>query len=404
MIPPKESWFEFSDFEEKLKFMVDHKLVSQSSTYPKTLVYSGGYRSDPTNCTLMGYYERESISVIQIENELHCINTDYLAEMQSGFSSSSAPEKYVVLDLETTGINHNKDKIIEIAAVKYHHGIECDVFEALVNPQCIITDTISAITGIHQCDIVDAPVMIDILPEFKEFIGDLPFVAHNASFDKAFLSDSYAELGYNFSNKSIDTLKLAQKAFPGLESYKLESLKYVLNLQTQVSHRALPDVYTTAALFERCNEQLLKAQTEKIDEKDPASSRVIEAETKPVRTPAKRWNTAKSPKASEFAPTVETIDTSNPLYEKNIVFTGELSIGRAEAMQIAVNCGAIVKSSVSHKTNYLVVGKQDKTLVGDDGLSTKEEYAYKLNGEGKANIVFLNEEQFLQLAKGAVCV
>lgn len=404
MIPPKGSWFEFSDSEEKLKFMIDHKLVSPSSTHSRTLIYSGGYRSEPTNCTLLGYYKRESVSVIQIENELHCITTDYLAEMQAGFSASSAPEKYVVLDVETTGINHNKDKIIEIAAVKYHHGVEFDVFESLVNPQCIIPDTVSAITGIHPCDIIDAPTIIDVLPDFKEFLGDLPFVAHNASFDKAFLSDSYAELGYNFSNKSIDTLKLAQKAFPNLESYKLESLKHILNIQTQVSHRALPDVYTTAALFEKCNEQLRKAQIEKIGEKDLALVPALEPESKPKRPPIKYWKAEKSPKASELVPTVETIDTSNPLYGKNIVFTGELSIARAEAMQIAVNCGAIVKSSVSRKTNYLVVGTQDKTLVGDDGLSTKEECAYKLNSEGKATVVFLNEEQFLQLIKGAVCV
>ena len=53
---------------------------------------------------------------------------------------------------------------------------------------------------------------------------------------------------------------------------------------------------------------------------------------------------------------------------------------------------------------YDVVSAQDKALVGEDGLSTKEEYAYKLNNEGKANVTFLNEEQFLQLVKGEVPV
>ena len=101
---------------------------------------------------------------------------------------------------------------------------------------------------------------------------------------------------------------------------------------------------------------------------------------------------------------VDSVDESNPLFGKTIVFTGQLSMERTEAMQLAVNCGAVVKSAVSRKTNYLVVGVQDKALVGDDGMSTKEEKAYALNTSGAANINILSEEVFLKLAKGEVTV
>ena len=74
-------------------------------------------------------------------------------------------------------------------------------------------------------------------------------------------------------------------------------------------------------------------------------------------------------------------------------------MSRAEAMQIAVNSGAVVKTSVSRKTDYLVVGKQDLTLVGDDGRSTKEEKAYALNADGKAVIQIIDEAEFLRLSK-----
>ena len=79
------------------------------------------------------------------------------------------------------------------------------------------------------------------------------------------------------------------------------------------------------------------------------------------------------------------------------MFTGELHISRAEAMQLAVDVGAKVTSSVSKKTDYVVVGKQDLALVGEDGMSTKEERAHALNSEGVANIQIIGEAEFLAL-------
>ena len=74
-------------------------------------------------------------------------------------------------------------------------------------------------------------------------------------------------------------------------------------------------------------------------------------------------------------------------------------MNRVEAMQIAVNSGAIIRTDVSRKTDYLIVGMQDKALVGDDGMSSKEEKAYALNAEGKASIRIIDEAEFLRLAQ-----
>lgn len=68
-------------------------------------------------------------------------------------------------------------------------------------------------------------------------------------------------------------------------------------------------------------------------------------------------------------------------------------------MQLAVNVGAIVKTSVTSKTSYLVVGDQDLMRVGDDGLSTKHEKAIALNASGKANIQIIPESEFLKMVK-----
>ena len=413
MIPPKDKWTKFSDAEAKLAFMLEHKLVAPSTTYPKSLIYSGGYRKEAVTCTLEGY-ETDSVCVIRIDDELHCINTDYLSSMQTGFTSAGAPEAYIVLDLETTGKNHKIDKIIEIAAVKYQHGFEQDVFETLVNPQCTISPAITALTGISPQDLQEAPIMDDVLPALKDFLGDLPIVAHNAPFDMSFLSDAYSIMGYKLSNERIDTVKLSQKAFPDLKSHRLEDLKILLNMQSQPSHRALSDVYTTAALFEECNAQLLKAQIaknagnaceteqENIEKKDLFESEQKCSENASTNQSKTRPH-SNNVKVKDIQPTVEVINKNGPLYGKKIVFTGELQISRSQAMQLAVNCGAILKSSVSSVTDFLVVGTQDKSLVGEDGLSTKEERALELNNTGKGHVVFLNEDQFLEMTKADAC-
>ena len=109
---------------------------------------------------------------------------------------------------------------------------------------------------------------------------------------------------------------------------------------------------------------------------------------------------AKYVSPSAVCRTVNDIDPAHPLCGKNLVFTGELSISRKEAMQLAVNVGAVIKSSVSSKTDYLIVGKQDLALVGEDGMSGKEEKAHALNEAGKANIRIVSEADFWQLIDG----
>lgn len=300
------------------------------------------------------------------------------------------PETYVILDVETTGINHHTDRITEIAAVKFLNGAELDRFETLVNPGMPIPPGVTRITGITDADVRDAPALAEVLPGLIEFLGDLPIVAHNAPFDMSFLSDACMDAGLAMQNDSIDTLKLAREAFPGLASYKLEYLKEFFELNSEPSHRALADVNTTAELLALCRdcppEQLSRARGN------------AAAYTKQPKYP-------KRIKIAELQPTSpEDIDTTGPLYGKRIVFTGTLSIERREAMQMAVDAGAKVTSAVSGKTDYLVVGEQDIALVGDDGLSSKEEKALALNESGKGKIQVISEADFFALLQGKECI
>ena len=99
----------------------------------------------------------------------------------------------------------------------------------------------------------------------------------------------------------------------------------------------------------------------------------------------------------EILPSCDQFDCNHPLFQKNIVFTGELSIERRDAMQKAVDKGAVLRSAVSRRTNFLVVGIQDARLVGCSGKSTKEEKAQELNALGEAFIRVLSEQEFFDL-------
>ena len=95
--------------------------------------------------------------------------------------------EYIAFDFETTGLNPNEDRIIEIAAIKFLNGKPVDRFVTLVNPERPIDPFITDITGISDKMVKEEPIELDILDDFLEFLSDLPLVAHNISFDKSFL-------------------------------------------------------------------------------------------------------------------------------------------------------------------------------------------------------------------------
>ena len=254
---------------------------------------------------------------------------------------------------------------------------------------------IQQLTGILPEDLADAPQAAEVIPKFAEFIGNSPLVAHNAPFDMDFLKRYFSKAGLPLKNKVIDTLRISRKAFPALSSYKLCDLKETLNIKVEISHRALPDVLATNELYRRCAEALITEGQDVTESTDAVHTKKNTSPKEAASSPASSHK--RYVKISDVVPTVECFDCTHPLYQKNIVFTGELSLDRKEAMQLAVNVGAQIKSSVSGKTHYLVVGKQDLALVGQDGMSTKEEKAQALNQSGKTHINVISEHEFLAL-------
>ena len=131
---------------------------------------------------------------------------------------------YVSIDLETTGLNPGRDKIIEIGAVKVLDGERAGTFSSLVNPGRKLEPGITELTGIREEDLRDAPYIEDVLEGVLDFLGDLPLLGHSILFDYSFLKKAAVNAKKTFEKQAVDTLKIARKYLPELESRSLEYL------------------------------------------------------------------------------------------------------------------------------------------------------------------------------------
>ena len=161
-------------------------------------------------------------------------------------------QSFCIVDIETNGSNAKKGfQIIELGAVKYENGKIVDKFESLVYAK-EIPPYVQEVTKINPKMLEMAPRLENVLIDFKNFLGDDVFLAHDIKFDYTFISDSFEK--YNLGkllNRKICTIDLAKRTIKA-EKYGLSSLKEVLNINVDNHHRAYYDALTTAIVFEEC--------------------------------------------------------------------------------------------------------------------------------------------------------
>ena len=156
----------------------------------------------------------------------------------------------VVIDVETTGLDYTKERIIEFAGVKLVNGKIKDKFETLVNPHQHIRKSSQAIHGISEADLEGAPEEEEIYPKIFEFIGDAPIVAHNAIFDYSFLNKTSKRLfDKPFENNYIDTQMMFKEVYPQYESCGLDSLVSDFQGTNEKRHRAMGDAMALAECY-----------------------------------------------------------------------------------------------------------------------------------------------------------
>ena len=163
---------------------------------------------------------------------------------------------FVVFDVETTDLDTNTCKIIELSAIKIKDGNWVEEFSTFANPGMKIPPNIIDLTSITQ-DMVDSqPSFSDILPDFLHFCKDAILVVHNQEYDIKIIARYCREEGYKFDNKVHCTLALSNKFLPHLKSHKLVKVGEYFGYQNKHAHRAIGDVEVTAKIFCKLAEKL----------------------------------------------------------------------------------------------------------------------------------------------------
>jgi DNA polymerase III epsilon subunit family exonuclease len=174
---------------------------------------------------------------------------------------------FTIFDLETTGMSPTRDRIVEIAAIHVDRDGAQSRFSSLVNPCVSIPYQASKVHHITDDMVSSEPTFYEVANRFHDFARGSTLVAHNARFDLSFLQESLARTGHQlWKGKTLDSIPLIKRAYPGLRSYSLGYLKQHFGLglggEDEQAHRAYVDVEWTLEIFEMTMKTLVNASVE----------------------------------------------------------------------------------------------------------------------------------------------
>jgi len=155
--------------------------------------------------------------------------------------------------VETTGLSAKEHEIIELGALKVSDGQIETTFQALVKSKGSVPRHIEALTGITDIMLEqEGKELEEVLPKFLAFTGNIPVVSHNGDFDYSFLRAACQKLNLPlFSNKCVDTLKIARRLVDDVKNYKLTTLLTYFEIEVPAMHRSIEDCKTTFHLYEK---------------------------------------------------------------------------------------------------------------------------------------------------------
>lgn len=164
---------------------------------------------------------------------------------------------YIAIDVETTGLSPKHDRIIEIGALKVINGAIEGKFHSLINPNMLLPQKAKEITGISDEDLLDKPLITDIIFDLRDFIGELPLLGHMIIADFSFIKKAMVNSEILWEASGIDTLKICRRLMPEDKKKNLSFACEYYGIKNTSFHRALDDATATHLLYK----ELLKYLT-----------------------------------------------------------------------------------------------------------------------------------------------
>lgn len=176
-------------------------------------------------------------------------------------------DRYIAVDVETTGLNPAWDRLIEIGAVRYENGQAVSKFEEFIYPGTNLPERIIEITNITDDMLKDARSEADVINDFIDFIGDDVILGHNIMFDYSFLKTAAVRYKIGFEKKGIDTFGLCAFFHRGMPSKSLGSMRKLYGISDVNSHRAYYDADAAAKLYEALKVKYYDIDTDRFSPK-----------------------------------------------------------------------------------------------------------------------------------------
>lgn len=197
---------------------------------------------------------------------------------------------FTAFDTETTGLEPKLNRVVEAGALRFDSIGVSARFNALINPMVPMPPEVTKINGITDAMLMKEPPSAEVIPDFMEFIGDTPIIAHNAPFDVAFINEELSRLGRPpLKNRVIDTRIFAKELFPSLHSYRLQDLARNFSITAIDAHRAEDDARVCMELFLVCLARLRETRPDLVQ----AASAVSESGKDPTPPQSAPQSTAK---------------------------------------------------------------------------------------------------------------
>ena len=303
---------------------------------------------------------------------------------------------FIAIDFETA--TEDRSSICEIGLCTVENSVIKSIRSWLVKPEGNKYDRFNImIHGIKPKDTDNAPSFPEIWSIVEPYLSGQIVVAHNTAFDMYALRDALDKYNLCYPHfQHYCSYRASKYVFDDLLNYSLENVCHFLGIKCKTLHRAGYDAEACAKVFMSAIEKSGVSSLDEFQDKYEFKCGEFNWEYFRPQLSCKKRTRNRTEKQTYIGDSTK-VDEGSYFYEKTVCFTGKCSYGtRAELLQKIADIGGIPVNSVTKSTDILVVGQQDYRIVGEDGMSFKQEKAVKMKKAGH-DIEIMSEKDFLRM-------